>query len=126
ILDNNIQDVVFLTGDIHTAWSNDLPYDRSTYNASTGAGSVAVEFVCTSVTSGSGSIPVSASVVQSNNPHMKYIDLVQRGYILLDLNTSRVQSDHIHVTDITKPEYTATTSASWYVNAGERFLRQAT
>lgn len=125
ILDNNIQDVVFLTGDIHTAWSNDLPYDRSTYNASTGAGSVAVEFVCTSVTSGSGSIPVSASVVQSNNPHMKYIDLVQRGYILLDLNTSRVQSDHIHVTDITKPEYTATTSASWYVNAGERFLRQA-
>jgi alkaline phosphatase D len=50
---NNIDNVVILTGDIHTSWANDIPVDLGSYTASTGAGSVAVEYVCTSVTSGS-------------------------------------------------------------------------
>ena len=32
ILNNNIQNVVVLTGDIHTAWAMDLPYNTATYN----------------------------------------------------------------------------------------------
>ncbi len=125
ILNNNVNNVVFLTGDIHTSWSNDLPYDRSTYNSSTGAGSVAVEFIATSVTSGSGSFPVSSSVVQNMNPHIKYVDFVKRGYLLLDLNQNRTQGDHIYVSDITLPEFTSQVGASWYTNENERFLRQA-
>lgn len=124
ILGNDIKNVVFLTGDIHTSWANDVPYDRSIYNPSTGAGSAAVEFVCTSVTSGS-EINVSAGIVQSANPHMKYIDLSKRGYVLLDITASRTQGDWIHVSDITKKSFTASVSASWAVNLGERFLRMA-
>lgn len=124
ILNNNIQNVVFLTGDIHTSWSNDLPFDRNAYNASTGAGSVAVEFVATSVTSGSES-PLTASVVQSSNPHVKYLDLVKRGYTLLDITPQRTQADHVHVSDITAKPFTSQVDASWFVNNNERFLRQA-
>jgi hypothetical protein len=57
---------------------------------------------------------------------MKYIDLVKRGYVVLDLTAQRAQGDWIHVSDITKKPFTASVSASWAVNAGERFLRLAT
>ena len=42
----SINNMVVLTGDIHTSWANDLPL--SGYNASTGANSAGVEFVATS------------------------------------------------------------------------------
>jgi alkaline phosphatase D len=125
ILNNNVENVVFLTGDIHTSWANDLPLNRSTYNSGTGAGSVGVEFVCTSITSSSGNLPITAATIQSSNPHMKYVDLSRRGYVVLDLNTQRAQGDFVHVTDITRREFTSSVSASWFVNSGERFLRQA-
>lgn len=125
MLNNNISNVVFLTGDIHTSWANDLPYNRATYNPTSGAGSVAVEFVCSSITSNSGNLQIGVSTIQASNPHMKYIDLTKRGYLVLDLNTQRAQSDFVHVTDITKKQFTSSVSASWYVNANEHFLRKA-
>lgn len=125
ILDNNIENVVFLTGDIHTSWANDIPYTQAGYNPQTGAGSVAVEFVCTSVTSGS-EIPITAALIQSSNPHMKYIDLNKRGYVLLDITEQRAQADWRHVSDIKQKNFTTSVSASWSVNKGERFLRLAT
>jgi alkaline phosphatase D len=125
ILDNNIENVVFLTGDIHTSWANDIPYTKANYNAQTGAGSVAVEFVCTSVTSGS-EIPITAAIIQASNPHMKYIDLSKRGYVLLDITEQRTQGDWRHVSDIKQKNFTTSVSASWSVNKGERFLRLAT
>lgn len=125
ILDNNIENVVFLTGDIHTSWANDIPYTKAGYNAQTGAGSVAVEFVCTSVTSGS-EIPITAAIIQASNPHMKYIDLSKRGYVLLDITEQRTQGDWRHVSDIKQKNFTTSVSASWSVNKGERFLRLAT
>jgi alkaline phosphatase D len=124
ILNNNIENVVFVTGDIHSSWANDVPYTKSGYNAQTGAGSVAVEFVCTSVTSGS-EIPITAAIIQASNPHMKYIDLNKRGYVLLDLTNQRAQADWRHVSDIKQKNFTASVSASWLVNKGERFLRLA-
>ncbi len=124
ILNNNIKNNVFLTGDIHTSWANDLPYDKAAYDTATRANSVAVEFVCTSVTSKS-EIPISASQVQGQNLHMKYIDLKKRGYVLMDINQQRVQGDWIHMDTVGKRTYNATVATSWYVNNNERFLRKA-
>ncbi|MFN8292542.1 MAG: alkaline phosphatase D family protein [Chitinophagales bacterium] len=125
ILNNNIQNVVFITGDIHCSWANDVPYDTA-YNPQTGAGSTAVEFVTTSITSGS-ELPgfITSALIQSSNPHMKYIELTKRGYVLLDVTEQRVQGDWRHVSDIKLQPFTTTTSASWQVNKGERFLRLA-
>ena len=89
-----------LTSDIHTSWANDLP--TATYNSSTGSGSAGVEFVVTSVTSPSldaisalGS--TAAAIVQSQNDHMKYVDLVEKGYYILDVNKQRTQADWYYV-----------------------------
>lgn len=48
LVDNGIKNTVFLTGDIHMAWANDVPVKAGTYPLSKSAGT---EFVVTSVTS---------------------------------------------------------------------------
>lgn len=127
IMQNNIHNVVFLTGDIHCSWGNDLPHPDSTYDKNTGAGSVATEFVCTSVTSptfaGLGSVPLF--LVQSFDPHVKYAELSKRGYLLLDINKHRVQGDWIHMSTVNTKTYTATDDAQWMNVDGNRFLTQA-
>jgi alkaline phosphatase D len=127
IMQNNIHNVVFLTGDIHCSWGNDLPHPDSSYNKNTGAGSVATEFVCTSITSptfnGLGSVPLV--LIQTFDPHVKYAELSKRGYLLLDVNKQRVQGDWIHMSTVTSKTYTATDDDYWMNVNNERFLRHA-
>jgi alkaline phosphatase D len=89
---------VVLTGDIHSSWANDLSQDPNNpntatggYNPATGEGSRAVEFVGTSVSSPGLSDPAgnTAAYLRSVNPHMKYIDFNQRGYMLIDVTPQR-------------------------------------
>ena len=123
VLVKNIKNFVVLTGDIHTSWANDLP--TSTYNASTGAGSVGVEFVATSVTSQGSPFPVNQSTIQSQNPHMKFIDLTRHGYVLLDINQNRTQGEFWFVDQIDTAGGGDAYIQGWYVNDNERHLRMA-
>ncbi|HXH18640.1 MAG TPA: alkaline phosphatase D family protein [Chitinophagales bacterium] len=125
VVSNNIENVVFLTGDIHTAWANDVPQAGVAYNPGTGAGSAFVEYVVTSITSQSFPFPVSVSLIQSASPHIKYADLTQKGYFILDLDTQRAQADWVFVSTISDQNFTESYAASWLVNRGERFLRAA-
>lgn len=120
VLNNTIENVVFLTGDIHSSWASDIP--GPSYNASTGAGSAFVEYVCTSITSGGSPFPVDPKPL---NPHIKYAELTKRGYLILDIDSNRTQADWVYVSSIDNPSFTESNDASWYVNAGERFLREA-
>jgi alkaline phosphatase D len=98
ILVNNIQDVVVLTGDIHSSWANDLP--SSTYNSSTGSGSVGAEFVTPSITSPGLNIPGGATAIMAANSHIKYADLSRHGFIILDVNKVRTQADWYYINTI--------------------------
>ncbi|MFW5877283.1 MAG: alkaline phosphatase D family protein [Myxococcota bacterium] len=98
-----IDDVVVLTGDIHSSWANDLspdPHDAALYDPATGAGSVAVELVTPSVTSPfpfddpDGTL---ANAVKTLNPHVRYVDLKHHGYLVVDLTHERMQSDWYHL-----------------------------
>lgn len=125
IQSGNIDNVVILTGDIHTSWANDIPVDLGSYTASTGAGSIAVEYVCTSVTSGSFitfSVPVS--IIQTFNPNVKYADLAKRGYLLLDVTDAKVQGDWIYMNNIESRTFTSSTAASWCDLDGNNHLTQ--
>ncbi|MGQ9863493.1 MAG: alkaline phosphatase D family protein [Bacteroidia bacterium] len=123
----NYNQVAILTGDIHTSWANDLPFGPGTYDPTTGNGSTAVEFVTPSITSGNASFlgSVNPSVVQSQNPYVKYVNLTQHGYIIIDVQSDTLQGDWYFVSDVSNPNATESFSTGWYVKAGERFLRQA-
>ncbi|MCW3126350.1 MAG: hypothetical protein JWO03_2008 [Bacteroidetes bacterium] len=126
IMQNNLKDIVFLTGDIHCAWGNDVPHPDSIYDPATGHGSALTEFVTTSVTSTSDEVNAfTAAYVMSLEPHVKYTELHLRGYLLFDVNKQRVQGDFIHVNTVTSQTYTATDDAQWMNVNNERFLRQA-
>ncbi|MEQ1439962.1 alkaline phosphatase D family protein [Fontimonas sp. SYSU GA230001] len=99
-----VDNVVVLTGDIHTSWAMDItpdPNNPLAYNPLTGSGSLAVEFVATSITSpGLEQLNAIADVIRPNNPHIKYVDLAQKGYLLLDLTPQRLVGEHWYVDSI--------------------------
>lgn len=124
ITGHNIQNVVVLTGDIHTSWANDLPlpgYDTAHRNNSVG-----VEFVCSSISSGNELNPlVNANLIYAVSPHTRYVDLTLHGYYILDINATRTQTDFVNMSTVASQNYTVSTGPSWYVNSGETFLREA-
>lgn len=108
LADNYIANNVVLTGDIHSAWCNDLafnPWDSATYNPAAGTGVLGVEFVTPAISS-PGPIPdpaqavPTAAVLRATSPHMKYVDLYRRGYVLVDADHERVQGEIWHVPTI--------------------------
>jgi len=125
IRDNGVKDVVFLTGDIHSGWACDLPYDASTYPLGDSAG---VELVCTSVTSNNlkditgtpartSSLAVEA-VIQTNNRHVKYLNFDDHGYSVLDVTPERVQMDWYVVGDRADRTAGSSWTASWATRSG--------
>ena len=90
ILANSISNFVVLTGDIHTSWAFDLK---------SGSNKVGVEFVTPSVTSPGSPIDAGAAL-QLENPHLKYSELTKKGFIMLDVNSSRIQADWFYVNTI--------------------------
>jgi alkaline phosphatase D len=122
---NNINNVVVVTGDIHTSWANDLPVNPQSYNPQTGAGSVAVEYVTTSVTAAGFPFTVPLNLIQNSNPHVKYGELTKKGYLLLDLNNQRAQADWVYVSTILERNYTASVGSSWKADNNANHLTPA-
>lgn len=122
----NIDNAVVLTGDIHTSWSMDLSRDPANplvYNAVTGSGSLGVEFVCTSVTSPGLEAAASLTpLLQLLNPHMKYVDLAQKGYLLLDVTPERLVGEHWYVDTVTELSDNEAFGTAYAVEAGSKHL----
>ncbi|MFF9868566.1 alkaline phosphatase D family protein [Streptomyces sp. NPDC013953] len=116
LTDRSITNTVFLTGDIHMAWANDVPVKAATYPLSRSA---ATEFVVTSVTSDNlddilGVAPgtvsvVAAGAVKAANRHVKWIDMDNHGYGVLDVTAERAQMDYYVLSDRTRPD----ASSAW-------------
>lgn len=123
IISHNIQNMVVLTGDIHTSWANDLPLPG--YDTAHRQNSVGVEFVTTSVTSGNDKLPpfVSEGVIYSLGPYVRYVDLTRHGYLVLDVTPQKVQADFVYVSTISSKNFSTTFGPCLFVNSGEHFLR---
>lgn len=129
--DNGIDNMVVLTGDIHTSWAIDItedPNNLAAYNPVTGEGAQAVEFVCTSVTSpGLEPLDAISDALRLNNPHMKYIDLARRGYMVLDVTNERCQGEWYYVESIVEPDVDGETFGAAFFSAdGSNRLQEAT
>ncbi|MGC4087613.1 MAG: alkaline phosphatase D family protein [Polyangiaceae bacterium] len=128
-----IDNVVILTGDIHSSWAMDIcenPFDPSVYDASSGGGSLAVEFVTPAVTSPALEDPVQAAGVatalSATHPHLKFVDLYRRGYALLDVTRERVQCEWYHVATLSQRDASEVMARALLVRAGENHLVPAT
>lgn len=121
---NNIDNVVVLTGDIHTAWAMDVPFRTQFYDPETGANSFLVEFVSTSVTSPSSPFPLPPAydLIESILPHIKYVDLSKKGYSILDLKPERANNNFYTVPVNYKTDNQAF-EEGWYTQDGDNHLQ---
>ena len=93
IENNKIDNTVVLTGDYHASFAFDIcknPFDASSYNPNTGEGSIAVEFVCPALTS--LAFPEKNAGPEAN-PHQKFNNQTDHGYMLLDINEHAFQCE---------------------------------
>ena len=127
----SVNNVVVLTGDIHSSWAADLTQDPNNpnpaaggYDAATGIGSRAVEFVGTSVSSPGLSDPTgnTAALLRSINPHFKYIDFNQRGYMLLDVSRDRAVCEWWYVDGVASRSNIQTFGTAFEVQHGSNRL----
>jgi len=127
-----VGNVVVLTGDIHSAWAADLTPDPNNpepslggYNPLTGEGSLAVEFVGTSVSSPGVSDPngAVANSLKPANPHFKHIDLDKRGYMLIDANAQRCVCEFWQVDTVSAISNVQTLGAVFETRDGQNRLQ---
>ena len=127
IRQGRIQDVVFLTGDIHSFWACEVPFRASDYPIT--RESVAVEFVGTSVTAENVNDligreednPLSRlaeSLFKDFNPYIKDIDLDAHGYTVVDVSAERIQADWYFISDRTDPLASARFATAWRSDTG--------
>ncbi|MER7484679.1 alkaline phosphatase D family protein [Streptomyces sp. NPDC126497] len=122
---NAVRNTVFLTGDIHMAWANDVPVNAGTYPLSASA---ATEFVVTSVTSDNlddivkvpeGTVTALASpLIRAANRHVHWVDTDRHGYGVLDITAERAQMDYYVLSDRTAADATAEWARSYRTRSG--------
>ncbi len=94
-----IRDLIVLTGDIHSSWGLELGLDPfgGGYDPTTGRGALAVELVTPAVSSPPPVPPPEAEAREramlESHPHLKWLEVRHRGYLLLDIDHQRTQAE---------------------------------
>lgn len=130
------RNVVVLTGDFHNSYAVELAPNAAlrmggAYDPATGAGTVGVELITTSVTSPGFedtvnplALPLVAQVITTENQHIRYLDLSRRGYVDVTFTTTAAIGRFMFVPTITQPSTTEIVGREVVVVDGEkRFLR---
>jgi len=125
---HEIDNVVVLSGDIHSSWAAELRTDGEDVP-------VAVEFVTPSVTTRSfaaelfprlpGAVPVLTRLIRSQNPHVRFAETAGHGYVIVDVTPARVHADWWHVDSVSRRPADEHWVAGWEVRSGEARLHRA-
>lgn len=120
--EQDIPNVVVATGDVHTSWAMDVTVGDGSYRPETREGAVAVEFVTPGITA-PNPFPVSAlEDAISANSHVRYAELTRSGYLVLDVQADKVQSDWYLLDGVNENEGNETLDASWAVLDGQKHV----
>ena len=127
-----LDNLVVLTGDIHSSWALDVPRDPwDGYDAETGAGSLAVEYVTPAVSSPGQytNRPDEADAARDTrlaaSPHVKFLDQVHRGYFILDITPERAQADWFFVDTVTERSNHERFAGGFYTTSSANHLTVA-
>ncbi|NLE81008.1 MAG: alkaline phosphatase [Rhodococcus sp.] len=110
LIENDVRNTVFITGDIHSSWACDLPVNPAAYP---GTPIVGTELVVPSVTSNNiddilGTPPRTATLaaeeaIRATNHHIRYTELDSHGYAVLAIDRQATQMDWFFLDDRTNP-----------------------
>ena len=116
VVDARLRNPVFLTGDWHSTFVNDLKLDFNDPRADT----VATEFVTPAITTGGDGTPYGPyyAPMIPFNPHIKYYEGDRRGYFKAVVTPNRMSVDLRFVTSVEDPNGSGYTEGSWVVEDG--------
>lgn len=109
VVATKLRNPVFLTGDWHSTFVNDLKLDFKDPNAKT----IATEFVTPAITTGGDGTPYGPyyAPMVPYNPHIKYYEGDRRGYFKATATPTRMRLDLRFVTSVQNSGGTGYTSA---------------
>jgi alkaline phosphatase D len=102
-----------LTGDVHSAWANELKADYADPRSAT----IGAELVCTSITSSGNGSASTAIPNAASNPHLKFYS-DRRGYTRTTISPGQVRADFRAVPQVTRQGAAASTLGSFVVVDG--------
>jgi alkaline phosphatase D len=118
---NGIQNTVFLTGDIHSSWALEIskdPFDKAVYDPAAGKNALAIELVGPSITSvaleETATAAVAPDLIKAPNPHLLWSEYTRKGYVLIDLDATRLQAEWWFINDFKTPNAPAETVAKMF------------
>jgi alkaline phosphatase D len=122
LADRKISNPVVLTGDIHSAWANELRVDDLRHDTPV----VATEFVATSLSSGGNGPekPAGLDQILADNPCVKFHN-GERGYIRCVVTPDNWRSDYMVVDDVLKAGGKTFPRASFVVESGDPHVKPA-
>jgi len=110
---NRVNNPVFWGGDIHSFWANDLHVDGNDPDSPV----IATEFVGTSVTSDGPPFEAFSKILPMN-PHVKFFDSRQRGYVSVEMQERQMLTHLRVISDPQDPAATVSTLKSFAVESG--------
>lgn len=132
IENNDIDNFMVLTGDIHSSWAWDLasnPFNLWEYGRITGRGAIGGEFVTPGVSSSfldkSGLTDIASKALDGLLPHLKWVDITQQGYVYLDISHKRAKAHWYHVNTVESQDYHAYLARIYKQKAGANHIQRA-
>jgi len=136
VRDQKVKNLVVVTGDFHSSFAFNVPAD--TIGSAT---SIAVEFMTPSISAANfdenlSSVPTIALITPALlatidttlvglNPHLKWHDITEHGYEILDLTPQRAQCDWYFMDSILRRPTSEVWIRGYYTNSQESALRPA-
>jgi alkaline phosphatase D len=125
ILQNKIQDIVITSGDTHGSWAIEAAVEvAKNYKP------FAVEFGTTSISSANGdeykpvdTVKLAEQALLKNNPHIKYVNDRDHGYLLLTLYPTKTKAEWYYMETVKKPEASEFLGKKFEVTKGSAKLK---
>ena len=98
VRDEGIDDLVFLTGDVHSSWVFEVPDDQTREQR-------AIELVCPAISSpplGATLTSLGEDVGDAVPEHVVYANLYQQGYAIIDLTRERVRAEFVYTQPVSR------------------------
>lgn len=118
-----IENVIITAGDTHSSWAFEVP-------AEDGNGNIAIEIGTPSITSSNSDerTPVeqvlqAEKVLSAKNPHLKYTDLRNHGYVVLSLTEKEAVAEWYYVDKLNEPSDKERLGKKYVIKSGKPTLQ---
>ncbi len=109
VQERQIDNLVFVSGDTHCSWAFEVPSSAAAYRKNPTKETVAIELGTPSVTSSNYDEYRSVSetkeaeeIYKTENPHLKYVNLRNHGYLLLEITEKSILASYNYVETVDK------------------------